>query len=57
MKKELLGTSLWLILVAGNILVAVGACLFGIVIWWEFLDFLDFFYFLELTEEVRVLLW
>ena len=57
MKKELLGTSLRLILVAGNILVAVGACLFGIVIWWGFLDFLDFFYFLELMEEVGVLLW
>ena len=46
-----------LILVAGNILVAVGACLFGIVIWWGFLDFLDLFYFLELMEEVGVLLW
>ena len=46
-----------LILVAGNILVAGGARLFGIVIWWGFLDFLGFFYFLELMEEVGVLLW
>ena len=37
--------------VARNMLVAVGVCLFGIVIWWGFLDFLDFFDFLELMEE------
>ena len=38
-------------------LVAVGACILGMVIRWEFLDFLDFFYFLEWMEEVVVWVW
>ena len=46
-----------LISVAGNMLVAVGACILGMVIRWEFLDFLDFFYFLEWMEEVVVWVW
>ena len=43
--------------VARNMLVAVGVCLFGILIWWGFLDFLDFFDFLELMEKVGMLVW
>ena len=43
-----------LISVAGNTLPAVGACLLGMVIRWAFLEFLDFFYFLEWMEEVVV---
>ena len=43
--------------VVGNIFVAVGACVFGIVIWSGFLDFLDFLVYLELLEEVGVLVW
>ena len=43
--------------VARNMLVAVGMCLFGIVISWGFLDFLDFFDFLELLAEVGMLVW
>ena len=39
---------------AGNMLVAVGACLFGMVTRKGFFDFFDF---LELMEEVRVLVW
>ena len=42
---------------AGNMLVAVGACILGMVIRWGFLDFLDFFYFLEWMEEVVVWVW
>ena len=41
--------------VAGNMLVAIGAYLFGIVIQWGFLNFFDFFDFLGLMEEVWVL--
>ena len=44
-------------LVAGNMSVAEGACLFGMVIWSGFLDHFDFFDFLELMEEVEVLVW
>ena len=40
--------------VAENMLVAVGACLFGMVIRKGFFYFFDF---LELMEEVRVLVW
>ena len=40
-----------------NMLVAVGASLTGIVIWWRFLYFLDFFDFLPLIEETGVLVW
>lgn len=36
-------------------LVLVGVCFFGIVIRWGFLVFLDFFDFLELMEEVGML--
>ena len=43
--------------VAGNMLVAIGAYLFGIVIQWGFLNFFDFFDFLGLMEEVWVLVW
>ena len=46
-----------LISVAGNMLVAVGACLLGMVIRWGFLGFLDFFDFLEWMEEVVVWVW
>ena len=38
-------------------LVAVGVCLFEMVIQWRFLDFLDLFDFLELMQEVEVLVW
>ena len=44
--------------VVGNIFVAVGACVFGIVTRSGFLvslDFLDFLVYLELLEEVGVL--
>ena len=34
-----------------------GACLFGMVIQWRFLDFFHFFDFLELIEVVGVMLW
>ena len=40
--------------VAGNMLVEVGACIFGIVVRYGFLDFLDFTDLLELMEEVEV---
>ena len=43
-----------LMLVAGNIFVAVGGCLFGIVIKCGFLNILDF---LEFLEELGVLVW
>ena len=43
-----------LISVARNMFVAVGACLFRIVIRCGFLEFLDF---LKLLEEVGVLVW
>ena len=43
-----------MILVAGNIFVAVGGCLFGIVIKCGFLNILDF---LEFLEELGVLVW
>ena len=43
-----------LMLVAGNIFVAVGGCLFGIVIKCRFLNILDF---LEFLEEPGVLVW
>ena len=46
-----------LISVVGNMLVAVGAYLFGIVIQWGFLNFFYFFDFLGLMEEVWVLVW
>ena len=38
-------------------LVAVGVCLFEMVIHWRFLNFLDLFDFLELMQEVEVLVW
>ena len=44
-------------LVAGNMLVAVGVCLFEMVIQWRFLNFLDLCDFLELMQEVKVLVW
>ena len=40
-----------------NMLVTVGVSLSGIVIWWRFLYFLDFFDFLQLIEEAGVLVW
>ena len=40
--------------VVGNMFVIAGECLFGIVIQCKFLDGLDF---LELLEEVRLLVW
>ena len=43
--------------VAGNMLVPVVVCLFGMVIQWRFLDFLDFFDLLEFMQEVWVLVW
>ena len=43
--------------VARNMLVAVVVCLFGMVIQWKFLDFLDFFDLLEFMQEVWVLVW
>ena len=43
--------------VGGNMLVAVVVCLFGMVIQWKFLDFLDFFDLLEFMQEVWVLVW
>ena len=38
-------------------LVAVGVRLFEMVIHWRFLNFLDLFDFLELMQEVEVLVW
>ena len=46
-----------LISVAGNMFLAVGAFLFGMVIRWGFLDFLDVLDSLQLMEEVMVLVW
>ena len=42
---------------AGNMSVAEGEFLFGMVIQSGFLDLFDFFEFLELMEEVEVLVW
>ena len=43
--------------VEGNMLVAEGACLFGMVIQLGVLDLFDFFDFLELIEEMETLVW
>ena len=43
--------------VEGNMLVAEGACLFGMVIQLGVLDLFDFFDFLQLMEEIETLVW
>ena len=42
---------------AGNMSVAKGVCLFGMVIQLGFLGLFDFFDFLELMEDVEALVW
>ena len=43
--------------VAGNMSMAKGACLFGMMIWSGMLDFFDFFNFLELMQKVVLVWW
>ena len=43
--------------VAGNMSMAKGACLFGMMIQSGMLDFFDFFNFLELMQKVVLVWW